>query len=214
VDIAVLDARLIRALLGEHALVIEAGEADATAVNLPVRGPVCHRVIIFGGVGAVKANGVLRGGLQLAAAVEQHQRVQTNGIGAVIKIENVGNAFLAQQTFDKCKVAFTILLAVTARWIALGQLALMSKTLREYGVVGDMFIEDQADDIDDGLVLKHAAVAAQFQHRQGRFDDQAITCETTLGAELFGAGDQSGEDAFTAIVEFDGDIDALTDQRL
>ncbi len=77
-----------------------------------------------------------------------------------------------------------------------------------------MFLQDDANDVDDGLVLEGAAVGAVDQCRQQWFYLENVAGHAAGRSAGLGAGDDAGDDAFVAVGGAHGDRGALADQVL
>ena len=209
------------AAVGGDGLVVVAGELGLAGLELSAAAPVVDGVLGFDAVGTVVADdrvGVLRYGV---VGVEEDQGVN-GGVGAGVlatrltaaplavvaadrgrRVGAVGVAetdpFFCEQAFDEGEIGFSVLQAVGARRVGLAQVGLVLEAVAEGGVAGQVFVEDRSDDLGNAFILENAAVASVGEGGEGRFDGEGVGGKAAVGAVLFDAGDEAGEQAFATV---------------
>jgi len=162
--------------------------------DLPCTLPVGDAVFQFCAIGAVETDAGLHRFFQGIDVVEEHHLVMWCVI-IITKCPSEANAFLCKQAQDKGVIGFLILIAVRAPWIAFVRLVVQTKMLAKHRVIVDVFLQNCADDLNNGFILKVATVDAQVQRSKGGFNMQNIAGQTTVAASKLGASDNAGDDA-------------------
>lgn len=148
-------------------------------------------------------------GRERVVVVGDHERV-----AALFVFEEKEQALFVHEPHGKGEIAFLILRGQAAPRIetAVADIETPCRRQLALAIVG---LEDRVEDVEHGLVLEHAAVAAQGQERGPWLDGEKVAGKPAVGSHLLDGGRVAMEAARLSgwVAGLELDEDRLADQR-